>query len=232
MTLLRRVLGDTLRGRRLRQRRTLREVSGAARVSLGYLSEVERGQKEASSELLAAICEALDVKLSDLLWEVSETMRRSERAAEVARVPGRVILPAPARRPVPAGVGPGPGPAPSPTGFDGAGFEAAGFDGASLDAASFEAAGFEAAGFDAAGFEESAEAPAAEPVAEPVGALDSAALLPAAPVGLLDPTELDGVDLAELETGDGLGELEILVGLTDLPGRGDGPYAARCLAAA
>jgi transcriptional regulator with XRE-family HTH domain len=106
MTLLRRVLGETLRGRRLRQRRTLREVSSAARVSLGYLSEVERGQKEASSELLASICEALDVKLSDLLREVSETMRRSERAAEVARMPGRVILPAPAaRRPVPAGVG-------------------------------------------------------------------------------------------------------------------------------
>lgn len=105
MTLLRRVLGETLRGRRLRQRRTLREVSSAARVSLGYLSEVERGQKEASSELLASICDALDVKLSDLLREVSETMRRSERAAEVARMPGRVILPAPARRPVPAGVG-------------------------------------------------------------------------------------------------------------------------------
>ena len=108
MTLLRRVLGDTLRGRRLRQRRTLREVSGAARVSLGYLSEVERGQKEASSELLASICDALDVRLSDLLSEVSETMRRSERAAEVARMPGRVTIPAPARparRPVPAGVG-------------------------------------------------------------------------------------------------------------------------------
>src|SRR5215212_9847421 len=115
MTLLRRVLGDTLRGRRLRQRRTLREVSGAARVSLGYLSEVERGQKEASSELLASICEALDVKLSDLLSEVSETMRRSERAAEVARMPARVTIPAPVRRPVPAGVGAGPAPAPEPT---------------------------------------------------------------------------------------------------------------------
>ena len=74
MTLLRRVLGDTLRGRRLRQRRTLREVSGAARVSLGYLSEVERGQKEASSELLASICRALGVRLSDVLREVSDTL--------------------------------------------------------------------------------------------------------------------------------------------------------------
>jgi transcriptional regulator with XRE-family HTH domain len=70
MTLLRTQLGNTLRGHRLSQRRTLRDVSGAARVSLGYLSEVERGQKEASSELLASICDALDVELADLLAEV------------------------------------------------------------------------------------------------------------------------------------------------------------------
>ena len=67
MTLLRTQLGNTLRGHRLRQRRTLRDVSGAARVSLGYLSEVERGQKEASSELLASICDALELELADLL---------------------------------------------------------------------------------------------------------------------------------------------------------------------
>src|SRR5690242_11376831 len=72
MTLLRTQLGTTLRGHRLRQRRTLRDVSGAARVSLGYLSEVERGQKEASSELLASICDALDLELADLLAEVSQ----------------------------------------------------------------------------------------------------------------------------------------------------------------
>ncbi|WP_440285251.1 helix-turn-helix domain-containing protein [Geodermatophilus amargosae] len=75
MTLLRTQLGQTLRGHRLRQRRTLRDVSGAARVSLGYLSEVERGQKEASSELLASICDALDVELADLLAEVSSGLR-------------------------------------------------------------------------------------------------------------------------------------------------------------
>jgi transcriptional regulator with XRE-family HTH domain len=75
MTLLRTQLGTTLRGHRLRQRRTLRDVSGAARVSLGYLSEVERGQKEASSELLASICDALDVELADLLTEVSLGLR-------------------------------------------------------------------------------------------------------------------------------------------------------------
>lgn len=80
MALLRRVLGETLRGQRQRQHRTLREVSAAARVSLGYLSEVERGQKEASSELLGAICDALDLRLWDLLREVSDTMRQAESA--------------------------------------------------------------------------------------------------------------------------------------------------------
>ncbi|MGY1782881.1 helix-turn-helix domain-containing protein [Geodermatophilus sp. SYSU D01036] len=78
MTLLRTQLGRTLRGHRLQQRRTLRDVSGAARVSLGYLSEVERGQKEASSELLASICDALDVELADLLAEVSSGLRGSD----------------------------------------------------------------------------------------------------------------------------------------------------------
>ncbi|WP_324273823.1 helix-turn-helix transcriptional regulator [Blastococcus brunescens] len=81
MTLLRTQLGNTLRGHRLRQRRTLRDVSGAARVSLGYLSEVERGQKEASSELLASICDALDVELADLLAEVSLELRVAGGAA-------------------------------------------------------------------------------------------------------------------------------------------------------
>ncbi|RBY98061.1 transcriptional regulator [Blastococcus sp. TF02-8] len=75
MTLLRTQLGSTLRGHRLRQHRTLRDVSGAARVSLGYLSEVERGQKEASSELLASICDALELELADLLAEVSLELR-------------------------------------------------------------------------------------------------------------------------------------------------------------
>jgi transcriptional regulator with XRE-family HTH domain len=81
MTLLRTQLGNTLRGHRLRQRRTLRDVSGAARVSLGYLSEVERGQKEASSELLASICDALDVELADLLAEISLELRGVSSAA-------------------------------------------------------------------------------------------------------------------------------------------------------
>ena len=75
---LRSVLGDELRTRRVRQGRTLRQVSKEARVSLGYLSEVERGQKEASSELLAAICGALHTPLSVVLRSVSEEVSRFE----------------------------------------------------------------------------------------------------------------------------------------------------------
>jgi len=78
MVLLRRVIGDALRARRQGQHRTLREVSTAANVSLGYLSEIERGQKEASSELLAAICEALGARLSELLGQVSDTLSLAE----------------------------------------------------------------------------------------------------------------------------------------------------------
>ncbi len=81
MVLLRRLIGDVLRRHRLRQSRTLRDVSAAAQVSLGYLSEVERGRKEASSELLAAICAALDVSLADVLREVSADLAALERGA-------------------------------------------------------------------------------------------------------------------------------------------------------
>jgi transcriptional regulator with XRE-family HTH domain len=78
MVLLRHLLGDVLRRLRLRQGRTLREVSASARVSLGYLSEVERGQKEASSELLSAICTALETPLSSVLREVSDNFALAE----------------------------------------------------------------------------------------------------------------------------------------------------------
>ncbi|MFG2046308.1 helix-turn-helix domain-containing protein [Micromonospora sp. NPDC048935] len=79
MILLRRVIGDALRARRQGQQRTLREVSTAANVSLGYLSEIERGHKEPSSELLAAICDALGARLSELLREVSDTVALAEQ---------------------------------------------------------------------------------------------------------------------------------------------------------
>ncbi|HVV23502.1 MAG TPA: helix-turn-helix transcriptional regulator [Pseudonocardiaceae bacterium] len=86
--LLREAIGDRLRHARTTQHRTLREVSRAARVSLGYLSEVERGRKEASSELLAAICEALDLPLSDLLHLVATDVSAVDvRTVEDVAVP-------------------------------------------------------------------------------------------------------------------------------------------------
>ena len=88
MILLRRLLGDVLRRQRQRQGRTLREVSSSARVSLGYLSEVERGQKEASSELLSAICDALDVRMSELMREVSDELALAELAESPRRASG------------------------------------------------------------------------------------------------------------------------------------------------
>ena len=83
-SLVREVIGDVLRGARTAQGRTLREVSDSARVSLGYLSEVERGRKEPSSELLTAICDALKVPLSKVLIDAGERMAGEERAARGA----------------------------------------------------------------------------------------------------------------------------------------------------
>ena len=80
MVVFRRLLGEVLRAQRMRQGRTLRQVSADARVSLGYISEIERGQKEASSELLAALCSALDVPLSEILSEVSDAVALEEAA--------------------------------------------------------------------------------------------------------------------------------------------------------
>ena len=93
--LLREAIGGSIRRARTERRRTLRDVSKEARVSLGYLSEIERGRKEPSSELLAAICEALSLPLPELLDEVADVLR-------------------PAPRPIPAGVGAG---AAAPRGF-------------------------------------------------------------------------------------------------------------------
>ena len=84
MVLFRRLLGEVLRSRRIRQGRTLRQVSADARVSLGYISEIERGHKEASSELLASICSALDVPLSEILAEVSDAVAMEEAALAIA----------------------------------------------------------------------------------------------------------------------------------------------------
>jgi transcriptional regulator with XRE-family HTH domain len=79
--LLRDAVGKELRAARVAQSRTLRDVARDARVSLGYLSEVERGQKEASSELLASICTALNIQLSTLLGNVTTQIAKSEKTS-------------------------------------------------------------------------------------------------------------------------------------------------------
>ena len=91
MVLMRRELGDVLREERRAQKRSLRDVSAAAAVSLGYLSEIERGEKEASSELLGAICDALGMPLSALLRELST------RVAEAEGITVPVVLPVASR---------------------------------------------------------------------------------------------------------------------------------------
>jgi transcriptional regulator with XRE-family HTH domain len=85
--LLRTMLGEVLRRTRLEQERTLADVARAARVSMPYLSEVERGRKEVSSEILAAICDALDVDLADLLADVGSDLADAQvRPAQVIRL--------------------------------------------------------------------------------------------------------------------------------------------------
>ena len=117
MVLLRHLLGDVLRRLRQRQGRTLREVSASARVSLGYLSEVERGQKEASSELLAAICTALNTPLSHVLGEVSDSFALAELQNEAELQSEPVLTSAGASRSGPAPVGqPAAARVPSPMG--------------------------------------------------------------------------------------------------------------------
>ncbi len=80
VVLLREAVGSSLRAARTEQSRTLRDVALEARVSLGYLSEVERGQKEASSELLNAICDALGLQLSALMSDVTLQISSGEIA--------------------------------------------------------------------------------------------------------------------------------------------------------
>ncbi|WP_417562071.1 helix-turn-helix domain-containing protein [Microbacterium sp.] len=72
MILVRQEIGDVLRDFRQQKGHTLRQVAGRASVALGYLSEVERGQKEASSEILASVADALDVPISTIMREVSD----------------------------------------------------------------------------------------------------------------------------------------------------------------
>ncbi|NHA67800.1 helix-turn-helix domain-containing protein [Phycicoccus flavus] len=87
MILLRHELGEALREARRAQGRTLRDVAGSAAVSLGYLSEVERGTKEASSELLASICDGLGLTLSELLGVVRDRVEHVETLSAPVTLP-------------------------------------------------------------------------------------------------------------------------------------------------
>jgi transcriptional regulator with XRE-family HTH domain len=93
--MLRWAIGIALRRARLEQGRTLRDVAAAAGVSLPYLSEVERGRKEASSEVLASICRALGLSLVDLLDRARAELRRLSAVSGSAH--GRIVRPGRAR---------------------------------------------------------------------------------------------------------------------------------------
>ena len=87
MVLMRHEIGDVLRDFRQQKGATLRQISSRANVALGYLSEVERGQKEASSEILASIAEALDMPLSDILHAVGDRLSDFEQMGPSSTVP-------------------------------------------------------------------------------------------------------------------------------------------------
>ncbi|WP_157155850.1 MULTISPECIES: helix-turn-helix transcriptional regulator [unclassified Diaminobutyricimonas] len=83
MVLVRQEIGDVLRDFRLQKGRTLRQVASKASVALGYLSEVERGQKEASSEILASVAGALDTPISVIMREVGDRLAVIEGIAPI-----------------------------------------------------------------------------------------------------------------------------------------------------
>lgn len=89
MVVLRQEVGELLRARRVAQGRTLRDVAAEATIAFGYLSEIERGAKEASSELLVAICAALGLSLSELLGELTVRVARAEALAVPVPLPVR-----------------------------------------------------------------------------------------------------------------------------------------------
>jgi transcriptional regulator with XRE-family HTH domain len=86
MVLVRQEIGDVLRDVRQRKGHTLRQVASRASVALGYLSEVERGQKEASSEILASVAEALEVPISQIMREVADRLAFYEGVPAIGSV--------------------------------------------------------------------------------------------------------------------------------------------------
>ena len=92
MALIRQEIGDVLRDFRQQKGQTLRQVAARANMALGYLSEVERGQKEASSEILASLADALDVPISVIMREVSERLALSEGVTIPDTVPAELLV--------------------------------------------------------------------------------------------------------------------------------------------
>lgn len=92
MVLVRHEIGDVLRDFRQRKGHTLRQVASRASVALGYLSEVERGQKEASSEILASVAEALDTPISVIMREVADRLALSEGVTIPDTVPDEFMV--------------------------------------------------------------------------------------------------------------------------------------------
>lgn len=92
MVLFRTILGDVLRAARLERGLTLRQVSAAARVSPGYISEIERGTKEASSELLGSLCDALELPLSRVLREATDNAVAAEALTAPTPLPRRDVV--------------------------------------------------------------------------------------------------------------------------------------------
>ncbi|NLE71359.1 MAG: helix-turn-helix transcriptional regulator [Actinomycetales bacterium] len=91
--LLRRLVGAAFRRRRAAQRRTLADVAAEARISVAYLSEIERGRKEPSSEVLVAVCRALGIRLVDLLTEVAAELLAAEARTPAAGPRARAVDP-------------------------------------------------------------------------------------------------------------------------------------------
>lgn len=91
MALIRQEIGDVLRDFRTQKGQTLRQVAARANVALGYLSEVERGQKEASSEILASLAEALEVPVSLILREVSDRLALTEDIVIPDSIPDTMV---------------------------------------------------------------------------------------------------------------------------------------------
>ena len=89
---LREAIGQALRGVRTEQGRTLKEVAEVAGVSMQYLSEVERGRKEASSEILEAVCVSLRIRLADLVAQTHQVLTVDSRPVPTGPPRGTMLM--------------------------------------------------------------------------------------------------------------------------------------------